>query len=67
MVGFHLDAASLAECPDEPRREIWRLLSSDWKLDNLDAITTEVTWSQLPKQIEQIFHGKVRGRTLVRQ
>jgi putative YhdH/YhfP family quinone oxidoreductase len=65
--GITLQGIDSAECPDEPRREIWRLLSSDWKLDNLESIATEVTWAQLPAQVDAIFHGKVRGRTLVRQ
>jgi putative YhdH/YhfP family quinone oxidoreductase len=64
--GVTLQGIDSAECPDEPRREIWRLLASEWKLADLEAIATEVNWSQLPQQIDRIFHGQVRGRTLVR-
>lgn len=65
--GVTLQGIDSAECPDEPRREIWRLLSSDWKLPDLESIATEVNWSQLPQQIDRIFHGRVQGRTLVRE
>ncbi len=64
--GITLQGIDSAACPDDLRHEIWRLLANEWKLDDLDSVTTEVTWSQLPQQIDQIFHGKVRGRTLVK-
>jgi len=40
-------------------------LATDWRLDSLDAMTTEIGLTELPAVIDQIFAGQVTGRTLV--
>jgi len=53
------------QLPIKEKRAIWQRLATDWRLTSLDTMTTEVGLSDLSDVIEQIFTGKVTGRTLV--
>jgi acrylyl-CoA reductase (NADPH) len=64
--GVTLCGIDSAKCPREPRMEIWRKLSTDWRLDNLAPLVREVTLSELPATIAEMLAGKAVGRTLVR-
>ena len=64
--GVTLYGIDSAKCPREPRMEIWRKLSNEWRLDNLEQLTHEVTLSELPGVISAMLQGKAVGRTLVR-
>lgn len=64
--GVTLDGIDSADCPREPREEIWRLLSGDWKLDGLDGIRTEVLLDELEPKIQAILAGKMTGRVVVK-
>jgi hypothetical protein len=50
----------------ERRREIWSRLSTIWKLDVLEEITTEITLLELDRYLDLILNGKVAGHVLVR-
>ncbi|BCR03082.1 quinone oxidoreductase [Desulfuromonas versatilis] len=63
--GVSLHGIDSAECPMEPRRQVWEKLAGPWKLDNLEATATEVTLAGLEEKIAAILKGQVRGRTLV--
>ncbi len=54
------------ELPIEHKRETWAKLGGDWKLDSLDAMVTEIGLGDLAGVCEDIFGGKVSGRTLVK-
>ena len=47
------------------RLKIWDKLSSDWKLDNLDANVDEVSLEGLSEKIDMILKGNHKGRTIV--
>jgi acrylyl-CoA reductase (NADPH) len=64
--GVTLCGIDSAKCPREPRMEIWRKLSTDWRLDNLAPLVREVTLTELPATIAEMLAGKAVGRTLVR-
>ena len=51
--------------PREPRLEIWRRLSFEWKLD-LTAVRRELTLSDLPAAVGEMLAGKSWGRVIVR-
>ncbi len=53
------------ELPIEHKRETWQRLATDWKLDNLETMVTEVGLGDLVPTLDAIFEGKVFGRTLV--
>jgi acrylyl-CoA reductase (NADPH) len=64
--GITLYGIDSAKCPREPRLEIWRKLSTEWKLTNLDLVRRDVTFRELPDAVEAMLAGKSFGRVLVR-
>jgi putative YhdH/YhfP family quinone oxidoreductase len=64
--GVTLYGIDSAKCPREPRLEIWRRLSNEWKLDNLAPLVRELSLSQLPAAVEEMLAGRSHGRVLVR-
>jgi hypothetical protein len=48
------------------RQIVWRRLATDWKLDVLDRIATEVSLEDLDPYFDVILRGGVTGRILVR-
>ncbi|HEX6962720.1 MAG TPA: YhdH/YhfP family quinone oxidoreductase [Lacipirellula sp.] len=64
--GITLYGIDSAKCPYEPRLEIWRKLSSEWKLDCLDLVRREVDFRGLPAAVEEMLAGKSHGRVVVR-
>ncbi|MDI3257122.1 MAG: acryloyl-CoA reductase [Kyrpidia sp.] len=53
-------------CPMDIRREIWARLAGPWKPAGLGDIGYEIPMEELPKTLEEILQGKVRGRTVVK-
>ncbi len=51
--------------PYQARVELWNRLASDWKIENLDELCTEITLNDLPNAIEKILNGELKGRTIV--
>jgi len=47
------------------RRKIWDRISSEWKLDQLEQLTTEISLEELDSNIKLILQGKQKGRVLV--
>jgi acrylyl-CoA reductase (NADPH) len=64
--GVTLCGIDSAKCPREPRLAIWHKLANEWRLDNLEPLTREVTLGELPGVIGEMLTGKAVGRTLVR-
>jgi putative YhdH/YhfP family quinone oxidoreductase len=64
--GVTLAGIDSAKCPRPERLEIWRKLSGEWRLDQLDQIANEVTLNELQHSIDKIVHGRIAGRTLVK-
>ena len=54
------------QLPLAAKSATWQRMATDWRLDNLDAMTHEIGLEALPAVIEQIFAGQVTGRTLVK-
>ncbi len=53
------------EISHERRVSAWGKLATDWKLDNLESLATEIGLEQVPEHLEGLLKGSVRGRTLV--
>jgi len=53
-------------CPMPTRQKVWQKIAGDWKLDNLDQLTTEVSLDGLNERIDLILERKHKGRTIVR-
>ncbi len=54
-----------ANCPMNIRQKIWNIISDEWKLENLDYLTKEISLEELDQNIELILKGKLKGRTVV--
>lgn len=64
--GVSLLGIGSAFTPMSTRLEIWRKLSTLWKLDVMEKITTEITLHELDQYIDRILNGTVAGHVLVR-
>lgn len=53
------------ELPIEHKARTWQRLATDWKLDSLESMVTQIGLDELPSTLDAIFEGKVFGRTLV--
>lgn len=65
LKGITLFGIDSVKCPMDTRLAIWHKLSSDWKLNNLDANVDEVSLEGLSEKIDLILKGKHKGRTIV--
>ncbi|MDQ0300458.1 putative YhdH/YhfP family quinone oxidoreductase [Salibacterium salarium] len=64
--GITLTGIDSVYCPIPRRKEVWDRLASDLKVDNLlETIADTVTLEELPKTLDQILEGQVRGRKIV--
>ncbi len=44
---------------------MWNRLATDWKLDDLESLVTEINLDGLPSALDAILEGKLAGRTIV--
>jgi putative YhdH/YhfP family quinone oxidoreductase len=64
--GVTLAGVDSAWCPTSRRQEIWDRLAGPWRLEQLDALCTEITLTQVRPYVAQILEGKVWGRVVIR-
>lgn len=64
--GVNLLGIDSVYCPMKIRRNIWERIANDLKLDNLDAITTEISLQELPETLSLILEGKIKGRKILK-
>jgi NADPH:quinone reductase-like Zn-dependent oxidoreductase len=63
--GVNLLGIDSAHCPVELRLKIWEKLSSIWKPNNLELISTECYLEELTEKIDLMLQGKITGRIVV--
>lgn len=64
--GVTLMGIDSQNCPMPLRLKVWNKIASDWKIDRLEPITTEVSLDELGARIDFIIERKHKGRTVVR-
>ena len=64
--GITLMGIDSQNCPMPHRVKTWKKIASDWKLDHLELLTTEVPLEGLNERIDLILGRKHKGRTIVR-
>jgi acrylyl-CoA reductase (NADPH) len=64
--GVTLIGIDSVECPMDTRLRVWNKLASDWKLDNLGDMVTEVPLAGVEEMIEKLLNKEAKGRTLVK-
>jgi putative YhdH/YhfP family quinone oxidoreductase len=63
--GVSLLGIDSVNCPVDIRTQVWNKIATDWKLDHLDKITSEISLQEVDKRIDLILQGKHRGRAVV--
>ncbi len=63
--GVTLAGVDSVMCPKKRRMEAWQRLATDLDLEHIEALTNEITLSQVISVAPDILEGKVRGRTVV--
>ena len=64
--GVRLVGIDSQNCPMPIRREIWKKIAAEWKVDWLETLTTEASFDELDNKIELMLQGKHIGRTIIR-
>ena len=64
--GVTLMGIDSQNCPMPTRLKVWNKIASEWKLDRLEVLTTEVSLDELNDRIDLILQRKHKGRTVVR-
>jgi len=54
-----------AECPMEPRLQVWNKLAKEWKPEQLEALTTEIMLDDVEAQLMALLEGKGHGHYIV--
>jgi putative YhdH/YhfP family quinone oxidoreductase len=65
--GVSLLGIDSVNCPVDVRMQVWGKIASEWKVDHLDKITTELeSLESLDERMGLILEGKNRGRAIVK-
>lgn len=64
--GVNLLGVDSVELPIEDKAKTWQRLAGDWKLSNLEAMTSEISINELSETIDAVMAGKAKGRTLLK-
>jgi putative YhdH/YhfP family quinone oxidoreductase len=63
--GVSLHGIDSQNCPMDIREQIWQKLAGEWKLYNLESLTSETALDGLDDHIERILKGQLKGRVIV--
>lgn len=64
--GVSLLGVDSVECPMEPRLEVWEKLAGEWKLDNLEEMSVEISLEEVEERIQLLLAKASKGRTVVK-
>jgi acrylyl-CoA reductase (NADPH) len=64
--GVKLLGINSQSCPMQHRQEVWNLLSTDWKITQLESIGHEISLQELNPMIDTILKGGIKGRTVIK-
>ena len=64
--GVTLQGIDSANISYDERLRIWNRIATDYELNSLDEITSEIGMAGLDEEIERILKGRVAGRVVVR-
>ena len=51
--------------PMKYREVVWKKFATDWKLDNLMNVCTEISFAELSDHIDLMLNGKIKGRVVL--
>ena len=53
------------QLPIDQKRDIWQLLASSWKLDDLENLSTNLELKDVSEAVDIILQGQMVGRCVV--
>ena len=53
------------QLPIDQKRDIWQLLASSWKLDDLENLSTNLELKDVSQAVDRILQGQMVGRCVV--
>lgn len=63
--GVNLLGVDSVELPLSVKQHTWDKLANDWRLDNLEAMVTEIGFDALESSLQSVLAGKAKGRFLL--
>jgi putative YhdH/YhfP family quinone oxidoreductase len=64
--GVSLLGVDSVECPMDLRLKVWEKLAGDWKLDNLEELSSEITLEEVEERIRLLLAKQSKGRAVVK-
>jgi putative YhdH/YhfP family quinone oxidoreductase len=64
--GVSLLGVDSVECPMDRRLEVWEKLAGEWKLDNLEEMSAEITLDEVEERIQLLLAKASKGRAVVK-
>jgi acrylyl-CoA reductase (NADPH) len=64
--GVSLLGVDSVECPMDRRLKVWEKLSGEWKLDNLEEMSAEITLDEVEERIQLLLNKAAKGRAVVK-
>jgi len=64
--GVSLAGIDSQNYPMQNRVKVWNRLASEWKLDNIDKVISEISFAGLDTRIDEMLSGTHKGRTLIK-
>jgi acrylyl-CoA reductase (NADPH) len=64
--GVSLLGVDSVECPMERRLKVWEKIAGEWKLENLEDLTTELTLEEVEDRIQLLLARQAQGRAVVK-
>lgn len=63
--GVNLLGVDSVELPLSVKQGVWDKLAGEWRLGNLDSMTTEIGFAELDESLQKVLAGKAQGRYLL--
>jgi len=60
--GVNLLGIDSVQLPLSHKKAVWNKLASEWKLENLDKLSTEIGFGELQDCLQQVLAGRAEGR-----
>lgn len=60
--GVNLLGVDSVQLPLAHKKSVWHKLATEWKLDNLDKLSTEIGLGELHDCLQQVLAGRAQGR-----
>ena len=64
--GVSLLGVDSVECPMDRRLKVWEKLAGEWKLDNLEELSKEITLDEVEERILTLLAKESKGRAVVK-